>query len=144
MEKAIAYIEGNSSNPKLHGQICFCKTLNDGVIITAEIFGLPDKDTSSHFYGMHIHQFGNCDNNFANTGTHFTLDNTRHPMHAGDLPPLLSNEGYSWISFFDKRFSLEDILGKSIVIHSIRDDFTSQPAGDSGVKIGCGVIEAAI
>lgn len=144
MNNAIAYIEGNASHPNIHGQICLCKTLNGGLIITAEIFGLPDEDNSSHFYGMHIHEFGDCGNNFANTGTHYNPDNAPHPIHAGDLPPLLSNEGYAWISFYDRRFSLEDVLGKSVVIHNMRDDFTSQPAGDSGDKIGCGVIEAAI
>ena len=61
-------------------------------------------------------------------------------MHTGDLPPLLNNNGYAYLSFYDNRFRLKEILGKSIIIHSRRDDFTSQPAGDSGEKIGCGVI----
>ena len=54
--------------------------------------------------------------------------------------PLLGNQGYAWTSFYDKRFAIDDIIGKSVVIHSRRDDFTTQPAGDSGEKIGCGVI----
>lgn len=140
-ENAIAYIYGNSSHPNLRGQICFCRTLNDGIIITAEIFGLPDETSGSDFFGMHIHEFGNCSDNFSMTGSHYNPENKLHPMHAGDLPPLLSNEGYAWMSVFDKRFTIEDIIGKSIVIHNMRDDFTSQPAGDSGEKIGCGVIE---
>lgn len=144
MEKAIAYIEGNSSHPELRGQICFCKTLNGGLIITAEIFGLPDEYDSSMFYGMHIHEQGNCSGNFENTGNHFNPTNMPHPMHLGDLPALLSNEGYAWMSFFDKRFALEDVIGKSVVIHNMRDDFTTQPSGDSGSKIGCGVIKPAI
>jgi len=61
-------------------------------------------------------------------------------MHAGDLVPLLNNNGYAYLTFYDNRFSINDINGKSIVIHSMRDDFTNQPAGDSGEKIGCGVI----
>lgn len=63
-------------------------------------------------------------------------------MHAGDMPSLLNNGGYAYLSFYDEHFRLEDILGRSLVIHSQRDDFTSQPAGDSGEKIGCGVIRA--
>lgn len=101
-------------------------------------------NSSSHFYGMHIHEHGDCSGNFENTGNHFNPDNTLHPMHLGDLPPLLSNDGYAWMSVFDKRFRLDDVIGKSIVIHNMRDDFTSQPSGNSGSKIGCGVIEAAI
>lgn len=137
---AIAIIEGNASNPNLHGQVCFCKTMNGGVLITAELFGLPDSFNKSNFYGMHIHEFGDCGQDFQRTGNHFNPENMPHPMHTGDLPALLSNQGYAWMSFFDRRFTIDDIIGKSIVIHNMQDDFTSQPSGNSGAKIGCGVI----
>lgn len=137
---AIAIINRNINYPDLRGQICFCKTLNEGVLITAEIFGLPDNMKSS-FFGIHIHEVGDCTLPFDNTGSHYNPDNSPHPMHAGDLPPLLSNKGYAWMSFFDKRFTIDEIIGKSIVIHNMRDDFKTQPAGDSGNKIGCGIIE---
>jgi Cu-Zn family superoxide dismutase len=44
------------------------------------------------------------------------------------------------MSFYDKRFSLQDILGRSVIIHNQPDDFTTQPSGNSGAMIGCGVI----
>lgn len=74
-------------------------------------------------------------------GNHYNPPNSSHPNHAGDLPPILSGNGYGWIAFYDKRFNLSEIIGKSIIIHDMSDDFKSQPAGNSGMKIGCGVIK---
>ena len=56
------------------------------------------------------------------------------------MPPLLANQGYAWMSFYDKRFSMEDILDRSVVIHQDPDDFKTQPSGNSGAMIACGVI----
>lgn len=89
---------------------------------------------------MHIHELGNCSDDFQKTGLHYNPQNSPHPYHGGDLLPLISNYGYAWSTFFDDRFSIEDILDRSVVIHSQRDDFTTQPSGDSGTKIACGVI----
>lgn len=136
---ANAWINGNSDNPDLFGIVSFYSTSFGGVVINAEIYGLPDNE--SNFYGMHIHEFGNCIPPFDKTGNHYNPYKTPHPEHAGDMPPLLGNNGYSWLAFYDKRISIDEIIGKSIVIHSMRDDFTSQPSGDSGTKIGCGVIQ---
>ncbi len=140
--QAVAWIRGNSENPQLSGLVKFYQTPYGGVLVEAEVFGLPNitDENSSDFYAMHIHEFGNCSNNFSQTGNHYNPSMQLHPSHAGDLPPILGNQGYGWISFYDKRFTVNDIIGKSVVIHSNRDDFTSQPAGDSGTKIGCGEI----
>lgn len=97
---------------------------------------------ASNFYGMHIHEFGDCTPPFDKTGGHYNPYNTEHPEHAGDMPPLMSNNGYAWMSFFDGRFTIEEIIGKSVIIHHMRDNFTTQPSGDSGEKIACGVIYA--
>lgn len=139
---AVAWVTGNSTYSELSGLVKFYNTPYDGVLVEAEVFGLPNVSTqvSSDFYAMHIHQYGNCSGSFEKTGSHFNPTNAFHPEHAGDMIPLLGNQGYAWASFYDKRFTIDDIIGKSVVIHSRRDDFTSQPAGDSGEKIGCGVI----
>ena len=135
-----AWINGNRSTPMLSGIASFYPVTKGGVLVTVEVYGLPDM-SSSNFFGMHIHEFGNCTPPFDKTGTHYNPTKTSHPDHAGDLPPLLSNNGYAWIAFYDNRFTISKIKGKSIVIHSMSDDFRSQPSGDSGEKIGCGVIQ---
>lgn len=140
---AMAWVTGNASNPQISGLVKFYQTSPDGILVEAEVFGLPNIQTpdSSDFYALHIHEFGNCRGNFDSAGGHYNPENTPHPDHAGDLPPLLSNQGYAWSSFYDKRFTIEDIIGKSVIIHSGTDDFKSQPAGNSGVRIACGEIK---
>ena len=159
---AIAQLHGNKDNPNLLGFVSFYNTPFGGILVNAEVYGLPDyfrselssKETvikristmsplsNSNFYGMHIHEFGDCTPPFSQTGSHYNPTNTAHPEHAGDMPPLLSNNGYAWMCFYTGRLRMEDIIGKSVVIHGMRDDFTTQPAGDSGEKIGCGVIQS--
>jgi Cu-Zn family superoxide dismutase len=140
--RAMAWVTGNSDNPQLSGLVKFYDTPYGGVLIEAEVFGLPNVYTqdASDFYAMHIHEFGDCSDAFANTGGHYNPTNMPHPQHAGDLIPLLGNQGYAWASFYDKRFTVDNVVGKSVIIHAKRDDFTTQPSGDSGEKIGCGVI----
>ncbi len=136
---AAAWISGNEGYPMLSGRAEFYRAPLSGVVVSVEVYGLPDNG-GSKFYGMHIHEFGNCAKPFDKTGNHYNPLNVSHPDHAGDMPPLLSNNGYAWMAFYDTRFDINEIIGKSIVIHGMRDDFTSQPAGDSGMKIGCGAI----
>lgn len=144
--QAAAWITGNSSHPSLSGLVKFYQTNYGGVLVEAEIFGLPNIATegSSDFYAMHIHEFGNCSNNFDQTGMHYNPTMQEHPNHAGDMPPLMGNQGYAFSVFYDKRFTIQDIIGKSVIIHSGHDDFTTQPSGNSGEKIGCGEIRRAI
>lgn len=139
---AVAWIKGNEENESLGGQIFFYRGMCSGVLVSAELSGLPDQKNQTGFYGMHIHEYGDCTDDFQKTGSHYNPAQSLHPMHAGDLPPLLSNHGYAWMAFYDQRFTIQEILGKSVVIHSMRDDFTTQPSGDSGEKIGCGVIQS--
>lgn len=114
----------------------------DGVLVAARIMGLPD---TNGFFGFHIHSGSQCagtaEDPFANTLSHYNPGQTSHPHHAGDLPPLLGSHGFSFQVFFTDRFTVQEILGKTVVIHSGPDDFTSQPAGNSGEKIACGQIE---
>lgn len=56
------------------------------------------------------------------------------------MPSLFENKGYAYMTFLTDRFKLKDVIGKAIIIHSMPDDFTSQPSGNSGEKIACGII----
>lgn len=176
--KAMAWVTNNRNNPTTSGLVKFYQPSNGGVLIEAEIFGLPDNrpGSSSSFFGMHIHDAATCNNTGSTTppssdntimprgtnnmmppsgtnmmppsgtgmmppvGGHFNPGGMAHPFHAGDMPPLLSNQGYAWTAFFDRRFTIEDIIGKTVIIHTGADDFTSQPSGNSGNQLACGEI----
>lgn len=139
--EAVAYIRGNDTHPYLNGTVKFYVVPPGYTLVEAELFQLPDdKESPRPFIAMHIHEFGDCTPPFDKSGMHFNPDKESHPLHAGDLTPLLNNNGYAWCAFFDQRFTISDILGRSVIIHANRDDFTSQPSGDSGEKIGCGTI----
>lgn len=144
--RAIAWIQGNDANPQLSGSVKFYETPYGGVLVEAQIFGLPNVAVqgSSNFYAMHIHESGNCARPFDRTGGHYDPTNAEHPMHAGDMPPLLGNQGYAYQVFYDKRFTIDEIAGRSVIIHHHADDFSTQPSGDSGEKIGCGTIRFMI
>ena len=66
----------------------------------------------------------------------------KHPRHAGDLPPVLSNDGTAWMEIYTGRFYPMDVVGRTIVLHEMPDDFKTQLSGDSGMKIACGEIKA--
>lgn len=98
----------------------------------------------NNIFGFHIHDGTSCtgysSDTFSNAGSHYNPNNCPHPAHAGDLPPLFGNDGYAYMSMLTDRFTVNEIIGKVAIIHDKPDDFTTQPAGDSGNKIACGEI----
>ncbi len=107
----------------------------------AHITGLPENETG--FYGFHIHEKGDCTGDFEGAGGHYNPEGLRHPLHAGDFPMLLgTRSGQAWLSFITGRFTVREVLGRAVIVHDMRDDYTSQPSGDAGDRIGCGVIRA--
>lgn len=136
---AIARIRGGQENPRLRGTVKFFQR-SDGTMIEAEVEGLPQTQTG--FFAFHIHEGGNCGGEgFSNSGSHFNPGGTAHPNHAGDLPPLLSDHGKAYLKVLSGRFPVEEVIGKTVIIHRDPDDFHTQPAGNPGKKIACGVIE---
>lgn len=117
-----------------------------GVVVYAEIRGLPPGASGcrQRIFGFHIHEGSRCagdaEDPFSDAGSHYNPNDCTHPGHAGDLPPLFGNDGFALMAILTDRFSLREILGKTIIIHDKPDDFTSQPAGNAGSKIACGVI----
>ena len=145
MPKAVAKIIGSSECPNVYGNVWFYQQ-SQGVLVVADIGGLPrgEGECNSSIFAFHIHEGQSCTGNdadpFADAGTHFNPNNCPHPYHAGDLPPLFSAGGFAFSAVLTNRFNLEDVIDKTIIIHSSVDDFTSQPAGNSGRKIACGKI----
>ena len=84
---------------------------------------------------------GNVNDEFSNTLGHYNPNNCKHPYHAGDMPPLFENSGYAYLSFLTNRFHIKDIIGKTVIIHDMPDDFRTDPSGSSGNKIACGIIQ---
>lgn len=137
---AKAVIKGSEKFPNLRGEVMFFQE-KCSVIIYAEISGLPKNE--SGFFGFHIHEGSDCrGEGFPGTGGHLNPEKLPHPSHTGDLPPLLSCRGKASVKVRTCRFNVRDVIGKTVIIHFGSDDFRTQPSGDAGEKIACGVIRA--
>lgn len=147
--QAQAMIKGDSEHPEINGKIRFYGT-QFGVLIAAEVFCLPTSksECGNRVFGFHIHEGDMCsgDSNdpFSGAMAHYNPCDCKHPHHAGDMPPLFENDGYAFNVFLTGRFKINEIIGRTVIIHSNPDDLTTQPSGDSGTKIACGVIKRCV
>lgn len=142
---AAAAVRGSADYPNINGRVLFYNT-RQGVIVFTVVTGLPissDKCKGSVF-AFHIHSGASCTGNqsdpFAGAGAHYNPQNCPHPFHAGDMPPLFGNNGYAMSLFLTDRFTVDEIIGKTVIIHKNPDDFATQPSGNAGIKIACGEI----
>lgn len=128
------------------GMVTFEKAEN-GSKISADINGLSDKN-----HGFHIHQYGDCSApDGSSAGGHFNPDDMKHNSrdagnrHVGDMGNLVGegNNQITTLSYTDDNIYLEEIIGRGVIIHAGEDDLTSQPSGDAGERIACGVIGVA-
>ena len=148
MPGAYAIVRSSYAYPNIYGEVRFFQTAY-GTLVSAEFFGLPTGSSActSPVFGFHIHSGTQCTGTpadpFSDALTHYNPATCAHPHHAGDLPPLFGNNGYAFSMFLTNRFSVSEIIGRTVILHSAPDDFTSQPAGNSGSKIACGVIVAS-
>lgn len=144
--QAYAELKGSSAYPDINGIVQFYQTSN-GVLVVAEICGLPHSHNVCQYsvLGFHIHEGNKCEGDmhdpFSDVMSHYNPYNCAHPFHSGDFPPLFSNDGYAFSVFLTNRFSLSEVVGKTVIIHGNPDDFTTQPSGNSGEKLACGVIK---
>lgn len=149
---AFAVVKGGPLAPNLRGLVSFQEVPN-GTDVSIEVTGLPayrpgsaDKDPVGP-HGFHIHEKDSCDigdpqNPFQTAGGHWNPTNQPHGNHAGDFPVLFSNHGYARMSFFTNKFHVRDVIGKTVIIHESPDDYRTQPAGDAGRRLACGIIRA--
>lgn len=141
----VAVLSPSEAYPEIKGTVLFYQT-EDGVIVAADVEGLPDpsETCAQPIFGFHLHEGGACAGNesdpFADAGSHYNPDGCPHPYHAGDFPPLFGNGGHSLSVFLTNRFTVREILGKTVIVHARPDDFSTQPAGNAGTKMACGVI----
>lgn len=144
ISKAIAIISPTKGN-NVTGMVAFT-VVPGGVKIVADVEGLtPGK------HGFHIHEKGDCGAHDASSaGGHFNPKGLNHgspedeDRHVGDLGNLISNaKGYAHYERIDEVISLsgtDSIVGRSIIVHADEDDFTTQPTGNAGGRVGCGLI----
>ena len=146
--KAIAVLHPTAGN-KVSGTVTFTEVA-DGVQVQAEITGLAPGN-----HGFHVHEFGDCSAaDGSSAGGHFNPTNQPHAgpdaleRHVGDMGNVEADaSGKAKLDYVDHQISLtndqQSVIGRSVVVHAKADDLKSQPAGDSGARISCGVIGRA-
>src|SRR5437016_4169218 len=146
--KAVAVLHPTQGN-KVSGIVTFAEVA-DGVQVHAEITGLTPGN-----HGFHVHEFGDCSAPDASSaGAHFNPTNKPHAApdaaerHVGDMGNVEADaSGKAKLEYVDHQISLtndqQSAIGRSVVVHAKADDLKSQPAGDSGARIACGVIGRA-
>lgn len=150
--QVMAQVKGGPLAPSIKGVVYFNNIIG-GTKVCIRVSGLPPyqptigNQSPIGPHGFHIHQFGNCEvgdpeNPFKAAGGHWNPDGYPHGHHTGDFPVLFSNDGIARMCFFTNRFKPEDVIGKSIIIHQNPDDYRTQPNGNAGKRLACGVIEA--
>lgn len=147
INKATAVIHPTKGN-KAHGVVYFSQE-KDGLHIKAEISGLtPGK------HGFHIHEYGDCScDDAVCAGGHFNPTNQPHggphatKRHVGDFGNVEANEeGIAHYELIEPLATLNgphSIIGRGVIVHIQEDDLTSQPTGNAGARVGCGVVGIA-
>jgi len=142
---AVAVMNGAPSNRQIYGTVNFYQA-RQGVLVVADLHGLPVSvmPCQDGIFAFHIHSGAECSGSgadpFSNAGMHYNPNSCPHPYHAGDMPPLFCVGGQAFLSFLTDRFSVREIIGKAVILHDRPDDFTTQPSGNAGSKIACGII----
>lgn len=145
--KAVATLHPTEGN-KVHGAVTFAKA-GDKVKVTAHIEGLtPGK------HGFHIHEWGDCSSKDGSAaGSHFNPASASHgapeaaQRHAGDLGNIEANQqGVAHLEWTDPVMKLSgagSIIGRGVIVHINPDDLKTQPTGNAGGRLACGVIGVA-
>ena len=142
---AVATLESTKGNATA-GTVIFAQK-GDKLVVTARVSGL-----SPGAHGFHIHEKGDCTSGDGmSAGGHFNPHGKAHGSpsapdhHAGDMPMLVAD------SYGEATLTAEldvvaigggaaDVIGRSVIVHQDADDFKTQPTGNSGARVACGVI----
>lgn len=120
-----------------------------GIQVTVDVTGMPAGE-----HGFHIHQVGACDApGFETAGGHWNPTDSQHGLenpegpHAGDMPNLtVAEDGTGTVTATLPAGTFEGLMdadGSAVIVHAGPDDMRTDPSGDSGARIACGVLTAA-
>jgi Cu-Zn family superoxide dismutase len=139
-----------SAEGKDAGSVTLTQTPS-GVLLSLSVKGLPAGE-----HAFHVHAVGKCEPPFTSAGGHFNPGNKKHGMlspdgaHAGDMPNLhIPAGGELTVEVLNSAVTLEkdkpnsvfDADGSAVVIHAGKDDYKTDPTGDAGGRIACGVVQ---
>ena len=139
----------STSGSTAKGIVHFTDVGDGNVEVQADLTGVPPGT-----HGFHIHEKGDCGNNAMNAGGHFNPTGMIHGApdavshHAGDFGNVTADaNGEVHTRFTTHSISLKsgevtNPFGKAVVLHEKADDLVSQPSGNAGARIACGVIES--
>jgi len=144
VQKAVCVLYPTMGN-NASGTIAFIK-MNDGIKVVVDMQGL-----TRGLHGFHVHEYGDCSSaDGSSAGGHFNPGMKSHGgpsemnRHAGDMGNFEADDkGMAHYEYADHTMALEgpqSIIGRAVVVHKNADDMKSQPAGNSGPRIACGVI----
>ncbi|MBV8157892.1 MAG: superoxide dismutase family protein [Dyella sp.] len=148
--KAAATLSGKSGT-NTGGRVTFDQQTGGGVMVVVSVTGLPPGTT----HGFHIHEKGDCSAPDAmSAGGHFNPTAKPHGQmtmsdhHAGDMNNLVADSsGNARVQFLMPDVSVapgpNSVIGRAVVVHKDPDDYHTQPTGNSGGRIACGVIAAS-
>jgi Cu-Zn family superoxide dismutase len=138
----------SASGSLVSGQLTLAP-MGDGVHLGGTVGGLPPNST----HGIHVHEKGDCSAADASSaGGHFNPTASAHGRasapahHAGDMDNIVANaDGVAQVNIHLMGVTLgggaaNDIAGRALVVHAAPDDYATQPSGNSGARVACGVI----
>ncbi len=144
--KAVATLK-SAPGGKVEGVVTFSPAAG-GVRVNARVTGLTPGD-----HGFHIHEFGDCAaTDFTSAGGHFNPGGDPHAgmdaaaRHSGDMGNIVADkDGVAVLDVVDSKLSFDganSVLGRGLIVHAAADDFKTQPTGNAGGRVACGVIGA--